>query len=159
MDYITQFGLHMATWTSFFRLTKLTIQPPYLKLLLWIPSAANKDPNAQRGLWAHLALSPPPLCPPTSILLADRGVGRAGCLLWDSGRSSWAVSVIDCLSSPPRLSSRLDHTKCPIIIHCDFTHRVPAQTHACKTALSSQASSTVLRCSLARNSHGFSQLV
>ena len=122
MDYITQFVLHMATRTSFFGLTKLIIQPPYLKLLLWIPSTQSKDPHPQCGLWAHLALSPPPLCPPTSISLADRGLSRPGCLLSDSGRGSWAVSDIDCLSSPPRLSSRVDHTKCPIIIHCDFTH-------------------------------------
>ena len=121
---------------------------PYLKLLLWIPSTKSKDPHPQRGLWAHLALSPPPLCPPTSISLADRGLSRPGCLLSDSGRSLWAVSDIDCLSSPPRLSSRVDHTKCPIIIHCDFTHGVPAQTHACKTDLSSFK--LLQRCSDAR---------
>lgn len=94
---------------------------------------------------------------------AGRGLGRACenlCLLWDSGRSLWAVSDIDWLSPPPWLSSRVENTKRPIIIHCDFTHCAPAQTHAQNTALSAfKLLQCCSYCSLPEIPSGFSQLV
>lgn len=82
MDYITQFGLHMATWTSFFRLTKLIIQPPLLKI-----ASVNSQCCEQRPKCSAWSLSPSgPLSSPS--LPSHKHL--AG---WQGSRQGWVFAL------------------------------------------------------------------